>query len=110
MIIACLQDVTSILSGMSDLLEDGYENGFIFSYAINEEVVLGSRIRIEELHFHPSDALHIFIALTSECDYFLTADHELIPSIQYAGTRLKSVYVHDRNDTDNFFADVQPEN
>lgn len=102
---ATKQEAFMIINLMADTIDKGLEEGYIESYAVNEKIVVTSRVLIEEAHMHPSDALHVLFANASGCDYFLTADKELV-KISYSGLALKPIYLHDPNEVAQFFADV----
>jgi predicted nucleic acid-binding protein len=100
------EDASEIMHLMADTVEDGIEKGYVVSYAINEKVVLTSRVLIEEAHMHPTDALHIVVAVVSGCDYFITADKDITDRIRYARLSITPVYIFDENQVLKFFADL----
>lgn len=100
------KDASEIIHLMADTVEDGIEKGYVVSYAINEKVVLTSRVLIEEAHMHPSDALHVVVAVVSRCDYFITADKDITDRIRYAGLSIMPVYIFDETQVLKFFADL----
>lgn len=92
------QEVSLLIYRISEVIEEGLEEGYLVSYAVNEKIVVTSRVIIEELHLYPSDALHVLIAFTSGCDYFLTGDVEMISRIKYGKLQLIPINILDRTD------------
>jgi predicted nucleic acid-binding protein len=89
------QDVTIILSQIADVVERGLSEEYLLSHSIHEKVVVTSRVIITELGCHPADALHVLIATTSQCDFFLTADTDLILAIRYGKLSPVPLYAND---------------
>ncbi len=92
------QEVSLLIYRISEVIEEGLEEGYLVSYAVNEKIVITSRVIIEELHLYPSDALHVLVAFTSSCDYFLTGDVEMIFRIKYGKLQLTPINILDRTD------------
>lgn len=100
------QDVSRLIYRISEVLENGLEEGYLISYAINERVVIMSRVIIEELHLYPSDALHVLVAATSKCENILTADIEMIHRIRYGKLSLIPVNILDKTNVQQFLESV----
>lgn len=100
------QDSFILINHIADLVEDGINNGFLTSYAINEKVVIPSRVIIQELHTNASDALHVFVAATSDCHYFITADKELKRIVKDNIPKLIPIDIQEINDVVKFFDEV----
>lgn len=96
------QEVSVIFSQIAEAIETGLNEGYIVSYAINEKVVVTSRVIIEELFVHPGDALHVLIAITSGCNIFLTADDDLIIRIRHAKLNLVPLRAIDEDAMNEF--------
>lgn len=63
-----------IISELVDMIEGGIRyNNFKF-YSVNEQIISLSRTIIVDFHVSASDALHIYMAIHSGCDYIITAD------------------------------------
>jgi predicted nucleic acid-binding protein len=100
------RDAAMIINLMAEAVNEGLEAGYVAYYAINEKVIVTSRVLIEEGHMHPSDALHVILANASQCDYFLTADMEIIKKIKYVQLSMIPIYIHERAEIDKFFEDI----
>jgi len=101
------QDAFMIINLMADTVENGLENGYINSYTANEKVIVASRVLIEEGVMHASDALHVTIAVTSGCDYFITADKDITARIRELKLSIKTVYIHEKQEIDKFLGDFR---
>jgi predicted nucleic acid-binding protein len=96
-------DAFIIINHIADIIEEGLEQGFLTSYAINEQIVIGSRLIIQEINLNASDSLHIFIAGVSECEYLVTADKEFIYRVKQHLPGLIPVDVNDSVLMNKFF-------
>lgn len=92
---------------MANFLEDNYRSGLVIAYAITKKVVLASRSVIEKMHVNASDALHVLIALSSECDYFASADKELNDRISKSGVSMQVLDIQERAIMANFFQEIE---
>lgn len=101
------QDAHDIHFAMANFLEDNYQSRTVLSYAITEKVVLASRNVIEKMHVNASDALHVLIALSSQCDYFASADKELNDKIKKSGVSLRVLDIHEKKLMLEFFEDIE---
>ena len=97
-----------ILFTIANFLEDNYPSKKVISYAINEKVVITSRIIIQDLHIHASDALHVLIGTQSGSDYFITADYDLSKAIKIAGLNMVPIYIHEPEQVKQFFSAFEP--
>lgn len=101
-------DAHDIMVLIADFLEDCYESGIIISYQIKDKEILASRIIIQNLHTNASDSLHAYIAMMSNCDYFVSADKELNLQLSVLGEVLTPIDIHTNSDLVKFFKDIDP--
>jgi predicted nucleic acid-binding protein len=88
---------------MADIIEEGLSKGFMSSYAINEKVIIDSRLIIQEVGVNASDSLHVFIAAVSGCEYFVTADLELIQRLKKRLRQIIPLDIHNSELMKNIF-------
>ena len=100
------KDAHDINFAMANFLEDNYLTRAVISYAISEKVVLASRNIIEQMHVNASDALHVLIALSSECHYFASADNELNDKIRKSGVNMLILDIHEKGLMSKFFESI----
>lgn len=96
-------DAFKVINHIADTIQDGIRNRTIIWLGFAEDTVTNSRVLIEELHCNAADALHVYFARTSECDYFVSADEELVLQVRFGGLRIESAYLHSSADMDKFF-------
>lgn len=89
------QEAYIIVNAIADMIEEGLNAGYLTSYAISEKAVINSRIMIQEVCVNASDALHVFIAYVSGCDYFVTGDAELITQMKFRLPQITPLYIFD---------------
>lgn len=99
------KEAKEIIEVIATNLENAIENLNFKSYAINEKVVIGSRIIITDIHPYASDALHLFVAIASRCNYIITGDQKLINSIQRTGIALIPINILNPNEVSSFIQD-----
>jgi len=99
----------NILVAIAEFLEENYKSQIIISYKISEDVILTSRAVIQNLNLHASDALHVHIAISSDCKYFITADRGLGVQLRALGSVLIPVDIEIQSDLTQFFSDVDIE-
>ncbi|MGI0037822.1 MAG: hypothetical protein ACRD99_05640 [Nitrososphaera sp.] len=84
-------------------MEDGVKQGWIVSLGFPSDAAENSRIVIEEMRCNAADALHVYFARTSESDFFVSADEDLVIQIRFGKVRLEAFYLHNPRDMDRFF-------
>ena len=100
------KEASEILTNIADMLEGVIERWNIESYSITEDVIIGSRIIIQDVYPHASDALHLFVAIVTKCDYFVTADRKLALAIRDSVPRLMPINIQEPDDIKLFLDDV----
>lgn len=103
------KEASEILSNIADILEGIIQKLNVESHPISQDAIIGSRIIIQDVHPNASDALHIFIAAISKCNYFVTADMELIRSIRSSLLPITPINILRAEDLAYFFNDVEHE-
>jgi predicted nucleic acid-binding protein len=92
-----------IINLIADFVAEGVEDGWIIWLGFPSDAVANSRVIIEEMRCSAADALHLYLAHTSSCDYFLSADEDLVTQIKFSDVRLQGIYLHDPRDMNRFF-------
>lgn len=101
-------DAYDTLLSIAKFLEECYKNGTVISNPINEDVVLTSKIMIQTLRITASDALHVHVALASNCSYFVSADRGLCTQMSILNAIITPVDIYINSDVVKFFKDVDP--
>ena len=97
------REAFKVINLIADLVTEGVKDGWMLWLGFPSEAVANSRIIIEEMRCSASDALHVYLAYTSSCDYFLSADEQLVNQIKYGDLRLEAFYLHNPTDMQRFF-------
>lgn len=97
------REAFKVINLIADAVTDGIRDGWVLWLGSPSDAVANSRVVIEEMRCNAADALHIYLARTSNCDYFLTADEDLVIQIRFSNVRLEPFYLHNPNDMDRFF-------
>jgi predicted nucleic acid-binding protein len=95
-----------VINLMADTIRDGINDGTIIWLGFPSEAIVNSRVVIEELHANAADALHIYLARTSDCTHFISSDEELVLQLRFGKLRIEAVYLHSTADMDKFFMEV----
>jgi hypothetical protein len=101
------KEAFKIINLVADFIADGVKEGWIAWLGFPSEAVANSRIIIEEIRCSAADALHLYLAHTSRCDYFLSADEELIIQLRFSDLRLQAAYLHSPEDLGRFFKSME---
>jgi len=70
-------ETQQILSELVSMLKAEIQYETFTIYSITEKIVVASRYIIQDYHIAASDALHVFISASAECDCFVSADKKL---------------------------------
>jgi predicted nucleic acid-binding protein len=96
-------ETQKILSELVDMIEDRVKYASFIFYAITEKVVISSRFMIQDLHIPASDALHVFIATSADCDCIVSADKNLVTQVRDNAERLLAFNIREPNDVAKLF-------
>src|SRR5215212_2819059 len=96
-----------IINLIADTVSDCIQDGVIVWLGFPERAVVESRVVIEEIRCNAADALHVYFAATSGCDYFVSADEDLILQVSFGSLRMETVYLHSPIDMNKFFNEVE---
>jgi predicted nucleic acid-binding protein len=99
------EEAAEHLAGIADLIEGKIEEVNLSLYPVTEDVVRNSLITIQDVRCHSAgDAIHVYTADKSHCDYFVTAEEDLSNKIKVSnlGHRLSAVNIGDLNDLLSF--------
>lgn len=99
-------DASKVLTGIADLLEDTLQYNNVKSYAISHIVVLSSRAVIQQYQVNAADALHVVIAEAADCDYFVTADKQLVTALRKSKSKIKSIDINILRLRSKFFKNI----
>lgn len=101
------KEAAEILAGVADLVEGKIEEVNLSLYPVTENVVRNSLVTIQNIACQSAgDAIHVFTADKTNCNYFITADKGLASRIKGSGLRykLEAVDIDELNDTLSFFS------
>jgi predicted nucleic acid-binding protein len=93
------------------MIEGKIEQINLSLYPISEQVIFGSRGTIFDVHCkNAADALHVYVADKSNCNYFITADIVLANVLKNSnlGYKLVTVDFTNTNDMSAFFSNFEP--
>jgi predicted nucleic acid-binding protein len=97
-----------ILTSITDLIEGKIEEADLSIYPISENVITSSRATIMDIECNTAaDALHVYVADKSGCDYFVTADNNLamiMKKNRSLSQKLIPINLNETNDLLNFFS------
>ena len=85
------------------------EEDFVILYPIERTHIQSSRAIIQDLRMsNASDALHIITVFLSDCNYFISADNELISTLKTNSSKLDFVPIsfYDNDDIDKLFSKI----
>jgi predicted nucleic acid-binding protein len=100
------REASEILAGIADLLEGKIEEVNLTLYPVTETVIRNSLVIIQDVMCNSAnDAIHVYTADKTRCNYFITADKPLANQIKKSKLkhRLTAVDINDLNDTLTFF-------
>lgn len=100
------REASDTLAGIADLVEGKIEEVNLSLYPVTERVVRGSLTTIQDIMCNSAnDAIHVYTADKTRCNYFITADKALASQIKKSNLshRLTAVDIDDLNDTLTFF-------
>ena len=100
------EEAFKVVNLIADTVAEGVKEGTIALLKVNEDVIINSRVIIEELHSNAADSLHVFLARTSSCDFFLSADEDLVLLVRFGNLRIESVYLYSKIDMDKLFFNI----
>jgi predicted nucleic acid-binding protein len=102
-------EVFEILTGITDLIEGKIEEADLSIYPISEDVITSSRTTIKDMECNTaSDALHVYVADKSGCNYFITADNNLAMTMKKNGSLIQNlipININEPDDMSKFFSD-----
>lgn len=99
-----------IINSITDTVSDCIKEGVIVWLGFSQKAIIYSRTAIEEVRCNAADALHVYFAISSDCEYFISADENLILQMRFVGRlRIETVYLYSQNDMDRFFNVVENE-
>lgn len=97
------REANKVINLIADTVADGIRDGWIEWLGFPSDAAENSRIVIEELGTNAADSLHIYFARTSNCDYFVSADEDLVIQIRFGHISLEAFYLHNPRDMDRLF-------
>lgn len=100
------EEAFKVINLMADTMAEGIRDGTITLLGVDGDTIVNSRVIIQELHSNAADSLHVFLARTSDCDFFLSADEELVLLVRFGRLRVDSIYVHSVDDMQRFFSSI----
>jgi predicted nucleic acid-binding protein len=96
-----------ILSELINMIRGEIQHENFTFYSINEAIVIGSRFDIQDYNISASDALHVSIAAASDCNYFLSADKQLIEQLTTGSHKLIAYNIIINEDVRRMFNDIE---
>lgn len=100
------EEAFKVINLIADTIAEGIKNGTITLLGVDGNTMVNSRVIIQELHSNAADSLHVFLARASDCDFFLSADEELVLLVRFGRLRIDSIYVHSVDDMQQFFSSI----
>jgi predicted nucleic acid-binding protein len=85
------------------------EEEFLILYPIKRDHIQSSRAIIQDLKMsNASDALHIITVFLSDCNYFISADYELMNTLKTNSSKLDFIPIsfYDKDDIDKLFSEI----
>ena len=92
-----------ILSEIVDMIEGQIQYSHFTFFAVNEEIVDYSRMTIMDFHIPASDALHVYIALKTKCDYIISADKEMVANVIKNSSDIQAFNIRLKDDVAKLF-------
>ena len=96
-----------ILSELINMIRIEIQHENFTFYSTNEMIVIGSRFDIQDYNISASNALHVFIASASDCNYFLSADKQLIEQLTTGSHKLITYNIIINEDVKRMFNDIE---
>lgn len=104
-----IQETQAILSEITEMIRGRVQYSHFTFYAIDERVIIESRVTIQDLDLNAAEALHVYVAHQSGCDAFISARPDLVDRLFDAKIRgegnlvLDAFNVEDKKDMERFF-------
>lgn len=96
-----------ILSELVNMIKAEIQHENFTFYSITEKIVIGSRFDIQEYNISASDALHVFIAAAADCNYFVSANKQLIEQLTRDSHKLIAYNIIINEDVNRMFNDIE---
>ena len=100
-------EVQQILSELLDMMEgksQKYQN--IIIYPITNRVIVDSKLVIQDYHINASQALHVYISAAAQCDFFVSAEPDLINLLTSGKIKLTAYNINSSEDFSRLFVDI----
>ena len=100
-------EVQQILSELIDMMQGKshkYQN--IVIYPITNTTIVASRLVIQDYHINASQALHVYTSAAAQCDFFISAEPDLINLLTSGKIKLTAYNINSSEDLSRLFVDI----